>query len=253
VSKSATRPAARTPAPAATAPGADARAARDRAASTPEYVARSIVRGILKREYAPGQRLTEAELTLRLQVSRGAIREALRILAGSGVVELTPHRGAVIRMLGPKDSQELIEVMEMLTGLAARLAARNIGVGGNRARFEAVAQTLRAPHSAGELANVLDERLGFYNVMFAIADNRELDRALPMPRAHLFRTQFHRFLTTADLRAMIGEYRGVAEAILAGDEQKAEQRMRRHIQRTGERTIPRLAAFPSSAGARHGG
>ncbi len=237
---------------AATADAAPDRPPRNRAASTPEYVAQSIVRGILAGQHTPGQRLTEAELTETLQVSRGAIREALRILAGSGVVELTPHRGAVVRMLGPRDSQELVEVMEMLAGLAARLAARNIDQGKNRARFEAVAQVLRAPHATHELANVLDERLGFYKVMFGIAGNSELDRALPLPRAHLFRTQFRRYLTTADLRAMIGEYRSVADAILAGDEAQAEKRMRRHIQRTAERTIPRLAAATSPAGARDG-
>ena len=42
---------------------------------------------------------------------------------------------------------------------------------------------------------------------------------------------------------MVNEYRSIAEAILAGDEKKAESRMRRHIQRTGERTLPRLADF----------
>lgn len=213
------------------------------AASTPDRVASAIVRGILARKFAPGQRLTEAELTRSMNVSRSTIREALRMLSASGVVELTPHRGAVIRTLTRDDSQSLVEVMEVLAGLAARLAARNIDRGDSRKRMEAVAHTLRAPHSGRGLASVLDERLDFYNVMFAIARNGELDRALPLPRAHLFRTQFHAFLTPSDLRAMIGEYRGVAEAILAGDEHRAEQRMRKHVQRTGERTIPRWSGI----------
>jgi DNA-binding GntR family transcriptional regulator len=104
-------------------------------------------------------------------------------------------------------------------------------------------------------SRVLRERLGgrldFYNVMFSVAGNGELDRALPLGRAQLFRTQFHQFLTVSDLRA-ISEYRGVADAILAGDEQKAEQRMRKHIQRTGERTIPRLSHFTVDPVARDG-
>ena len=210
-------------------------------ASTPDRVASAIVRGILQRKFTPGQRLTEAELTASMNVGRSTIREALRMLSARGVVELTPHRGAVIRTLTRADSQSLIEVMEVLAGLAARLAARNIDAGDNRRRLEGVAQLLRAPHSARQLASVLDERLDFYNVMFGIAANGELDRVLPLPRAHLFRTQFHAYLTASDLRAMILEYRGVAEAILASDEQRAEQRMRKHIQRTGERTIPRLS------------
>ena len=57
---------------------------------------------------------------------------------------------------------------------------------------------------------------------------------------HLFRTQFYDYLTRADLRAMVAEYRGITDAILAGDAPLAEKRMRRHIVKTGERTLPRL-------------
>jgi len=217
------------------------------AVSSPERVARIVVRQILRRELEPGGRLSEAALTRSLGVSRSTVREALRLLSASGVVELTPHRGAFIRLLTPDDSLALVEVMEVLAGLAARLAARHIGRPGNRERFEAVAAILRAPHSREDLAKVLDERLDFYSAMFRIAGNDELDRALPLPRAHLFRTQFYRYLTEIDLRAMIREYRDVADAILDGDEEKAEARMRRHIQRTGERTIPRLALESEAA------
>lgn len=214
--------------------------AKSPVASTPDRVADAISRGILMRHFTAGQRLVEADLVRSLQVSRGTVREALRLLSARGVVELTPHRGAVIRVLTPDDSQDLLQVMEVLAGLSARLATRKIGAGGNRARFEAVAARLRAPHTADTLDSVLDERLDLYKAMFAIADNSELDRVLPLARAHLFRTQFHQFLTPSDLRAMVREYRGIADAILAGDEDKAEARMRKHIRMTGERMIPRL-------------
>lgn len=215
--------------------------ANDSDGSSPERVARLVVRKILRRELEPGGRLSEAALTRSLGVSRSTVREALRLLAASGVVELSPHRGAFIRLLSPEDSIALVEVMEVLAGLAARLAARHIGRSGNRESFEAVAAVLCAPRTRADLAKVLDERLDFYSAMFRIAGNPELDRAMPLPRAHLFRTQFYRYLTEMDLRAMIREYRDVADAILEGDEDRAEARMRRHIQRTGERTIPRLS------------
>lgn len=228
------------------APHLDNREAAD-PMSSPERVARAVVRQILRRELEPGMRLSEASLTRSLGVSRSTVREALRLLSASGVVELTPHRGAFVRLLTPEDSSALVEVMEVLAGLAARLAARHIGRPGNRKSFEAVAAVLCAPRARADLSKVLDERLDFYTAMFRIAGNAELDRAMPLPRAHLFRTQFHRYLTEMDLRAMIREYREVADAILAGDEDRAEARMRRHIQRTGERTIPRLSMAGEAA------
>jgi len=208
--------------------------------STPDRVAAAISRGILMRQFSAGQRLIEADLTRSLRVSRGTVREALRILAAGGVVELTPHRGAVIRVLSRADSRALTEVIEVLAGLAARLAARNIGIGDNRARLEAVARRLLAPHPAETLESILNERLDLYKVIYGIADNSELNRVLPSARAHLFRTQFHPYLTQSDLRAMVREYRSIATAILAGDEVAAEKRMRNHIRATGERMIPRL-------------
>jgi len=221
--------------------GAGGEPLRTDSTSTPDRVAAAISRGILMREFNAGQRLIEADLTRSLRVSRGTVREALRILAAGGVVELTPHRGAVIRVLSRSDSRDLTEVIEVLAGLAARLAARNIGIGDNRARLEAVASRLLAPHDGESLESILDERLDLYKVIYGIAGNGELNRVLPSARAHLFRTQFHPYLTQSDLRAMVREYRSIAAAILAGDEAAAEKRMRRHIRATGERMIPRLA------------
>ena len=211
--------------------------------STPDRVADAISKGILMRRFTVGQRLIEADLTRDLGVSRSTVREALRILASSGVVDLTPHRGAVIRSLSREDATSLLGVLEVLSGLAARLAAANIGLGQNARRFEAAAQKLIRAESPEALDRVLDERANYYKVMFEIADSSELDRVLPQARAHLFRAQFYHSLTTADLRSMVAEYRAITEAILEGDQDKAEKRMRRHLQKSGERTLPRMAAF----------
>jgi DNA-binding GntR family transcriptional regulator len=208
--------------------------------SSPERVASSITKGVLRRDYAVGQHLTEAELTRRLKVGRSTVREALKILAGQGVVEIFPHRGAVIRGLSLVDARSLLSLLEVLTGLAARLAADNIDVGQNRKLFAAAAAPLIADRPTTELDRILDERARFYETMLDIADNSELRRAMPLPRAHLFRAQFYGFLSRPDLRAMVKEYRNIAKAILAGAGARAELYARRHLQNTAERTLPHL-------------
>jgi DNA-binding GntR family transcriptional regulator len=208
--------------------------------NSPERIANLISKGILQRRYAVGQRLVEADLMRALGVGRSTVREALRVLGASGVVELTPHKGAVIRALTREDAERLLVVIEVLSGLAARLAAEHIGRADHRRRFAAAAQRLIEPRPAAARAGILDERAHYYRVMFEIADNPELDRAMPQARVHLFRTQFYDSMTDADLRQMVREYRAITDAILAGDAARAEDRMRRHIRRTGERTLPRL-------------
>ncbi|MCC6197576.1 MAG: GntR family transcriptional regulator [Burkholderiales bacterium] len=214
-------------------------AGRD-ARGTPEHVAAAIVRRILQRRYKPGERITEIEVGKAFEVGRSTVREAVRILSASGVIEATRHRGAAICVLTEADCRDLLDVIEVLLGLAARSAARNIEFGDNRPRLNRVAQVLGQRHIARDLRNVLEERLDFYAVMLSIAANRELDRALPAARAQIFRAQFYEHLTDDDLRAMISEYRGIAAAILEGDERKAERRMREHVARTGDRLMPRV-------------
>ena len=211
-----------------------------RALSSPERVAASITKGVLRRDYVVGQRLVESGLTQQLGVSRSTVREALKLLAANGVVELVPHRGAVIRGLPLADAESLLSLLEVLTGLAARLAANNIDRGHNRKLFAASAKPLIEARPTNELDRILDERARFYQTMLDIADSSELRRAMSMPRAHLFRTQFYGFLSKADLRAMVTEYRNITKAILAGSGAKAELYARRHLQRTAERTLPHL-------------
>lgn len=235
-----------TPASASATGPEKAHAGKTHPRSTPDRVADAISKGILLRRFAVGQRLVEADLTRDLGVSRSTVREALRILASSGVVDLTPHRGAVIRSLTREDAASLLGVLEVLSGLAARLAAANIHIGSNARRFEAAAQKLIRAETPEALDRILDERANYYKVMFEIAASSELDRVLPQARAHLFRAQFYQSFTTADLRAMVAEYQAITEAILAGDQDKAEKRMRRHLQKSGERTLPRMSAFTLS-------
>ncbi|NLD70236.1 MAG: GntR family transcriptional regulator [Limnobacter sp.] len=212
------------------------------AINTSDRIAGAIGIGILKRRYRIGQRLVEADLMHEFGVGRSTVREALKTLAGTGVVELIPHRGAVIRALNRSDAEDLLQVLEVLCGLAARLAAMRIGVGDNRRLFEdASAALLSAAESEGP-RRMLDLRARFYQTMFDIADNVELKRAMPSTRAHLFRSQMYEGSTLSDLEAMAAEYRGITEAILAGDAKKAELRARQHIENTAARSLPRIPA-----------
>lgn len=208
--------------------------------STPDRVADSITKRLFLREYSVGQRLVEAELTQSLSVSRSTIREALKILASNGVVEIIPHRGAVIRGLTISDAENLLAVLEVLTGLAARLAAQNINVGRNRQNFEICSKPLIKPPESHQLDRFLDERARFYQTIFQMANNEELNRAMPNWRAHLFRNQTYSLLSKTDLVAMVSEYRKISDAILAGDGEKAELHLKRHLQKTSDRVLPHL-------------
>lgn len=73
-----------------------------------------------------GGRILERELCDLLGISRTPLREALKVLASEGLVELLPNRGARVRTLSEADLVELFDVMGALEGLAGRLACENI-------------------------------------------------------------------------------------------------------------------------------
>lgn len=208
------------------------RAATQAKPSSPDRVVAAINRGIMTRRYGPGHRLIEADLAASLGVSRSTIREALKQLAIQGVVRINPHRGAEIRPLGRPEAENLVQVLEVLCGLAARLAAERIHDHGERQRFQKAAEALST--DAGDAGNdqFLAARGVYYEIMFSIAQNPELSRLMPVSQIHLFRSQFQRYLKSRDIADMRKEYREISDAILAGNADSAETRMRRHMRRT---------------------
>jgi DNA-binding GntR family transcriptional regulator len=75
---------------------------------------------------ADGNRIPERQLCEMLGISRTPLREALKVLAAEGLVDLLPNRGARVRHLSERDLAELFDIMGGLEGLAGRLACENI-------------------------------------------------------------------------------------------------------------------------------
>ena len=75
---------------------------------------------------APGQRLLESELTTRLGMSRGPVREALAQLQVEGFIDVEPHRGARVHQMSRDEMTDLFQVRALLAGDAARAMRRHI-------------------------------------------------------------------------------------------------------------------------------
>src|SRR5260370_34267293 len=73
-----------------------------------------------------GSRVPERQLCEMLGISRTPLREALKVLASEGLVELLPNRGARVRQLSEHDLGELFDIIGGLEGLAGRLACEHI-------------------------------------------------------------------------------------------------------------------------------
>jgi len=112
-----------------------------------DQIAQVLTDEIARGVYKPDERIREQELAQRFQVSRGPIREALRVLEADGLVQILPWRGAVVAARSAKEMNENAEVRATLFELAARLAASN-------ASLEQIA---RIKEEAGKLKALADD------------------------------------------------------------------------------------------------
>ena len=90
----------------------------------PDQIAERIFSAIASGEYAPGDRIREEVLAEQFEVSRGPVREALRILEKDSVVRILPNRGAHVTQLSAKEVSDIFEIRRTLSGaMMARLTA----------------------------------------------------------------------------------------------------------------------------------
>jgi DNA-binding GntR family transcriptional regulator len=211
--------------------------ARRNAASPPSATARStlaeqlrlqladeIVRGIL----FPGAALDETELAGRYRVSRTPVREALRQLAASGLIETKAHRGAIVARPSRERLSGMFEAMAELEALCAGLAARRM-TGDERRRLEDVHERLRVLIHFGDPQRYHEVNEAFHSNVYDGAHNAYLAELTSATRSRVQPFRRAQFRNLGRLAKSHAEHDRVVVAILRGDHQGAADAMRLHI------------------------
>ncbi|MBW3096209.1 GntR family transcriptional regulator [Pseudohoeflea coraliihabitans] len=187
-------------------------------------IVRDVVRGLYEGRYVPGQRLVEPDLMRRYKVSRPTVREALTRLAAEGVATVLPHRGAQIRQLTRRDAGNILAILEVTIGLAARLAAERIDAPGAAAHFKTAYAELAAFAGERDSYDLVRARNRFYRAITRIGGNADLERLLSSFQVHLIRANLHQ-----PPAQRFADYAAIADAILGGRPRIAEEAARDHI------------------------
>jgi DNA-binding GntR family transcriptional regulator len=217
--------------------------------SATDKVTDAIVQGIRSGAFVPGQHLLEPDLTRRLKISRGSLREALKHLAADGIVTLNRFRGAYISALDHKSVLDLLDTLEPLARLAARLAAQHCNSAEHRNAISEAATKLEQAGKTGNRARYLECRRTFYDTMIEIGDNLELARVMPLSRTDLFRAQVEGIQSDQQRQRHVSGYGKIAAAIIAQDPDAADRAVKRHFDGT-RKTMEELpaSAFPDRLG-----
>ena len=208
-------------------------------ASSFEKVYRGILRGLYEGQYVPGQRLVEPDLMDQFHVGRGTIREVLNRLSSAGIVAIIRHRGASVRILSRGEVVQLLDVVEILFGLAARRTTENITANPENAKIlNDACEKLQEFETKDDFPSFERTRENFYRAVMTLSGNFELTRLFPTMQVHIMRTQLRRYDYAADA-LQFGDYRAITRAILSGNVARADETARAHVRHTTDR-IKRL-------------
>jgi DNA-binding GntR family transcriptional regulator len=193
-----------------------------------DRLATAIADGILSGALKPGVRLDEMGLAEQHGVSRTPVREALRQLSLSGLIDMRPRKGAIVAKATPDQVESLFVAMAEMEATCARLAAISM-TPIERRRLQARHEAMLVLANAGETEAYSDANVAFHGAIYAGSHNAPLaDYAMSLRRrvGPFRRAQFQ---VEGRLVRSNQEHDTVVRAILSGDAAGAHAAMLHHV------------------------
>lgn len=187
---------------------------------------------IVEGELAPGSRVIEADLCADLGISRTPLREALKVLASEGLVELLPHRGARVTEVTAEDTIHLFELIAGLEGLAAELAAQRMSER-DLERLRTMHERLDRYHAARRRHDYFRTNQRIHRLLVVLAGNPILAATHERLLARARRARYLAILSEERWDEAMREHRDLLDALERHDPGRASAIWRRHVQRTG--------------------
>jgi DNA-binding GntR family transcriptional regulator len=202
-----------------------------------QVIVQQVLADVFQGRLRAGQHLVTQDLAERFGVSHTPIREALIALAGIGIIDLLPNRGAIVRRVAGKDVRDICQVRRALECEAARSACGRIDPAELKSLAIELRQLMDRPNQLGarfvERARAVDSRL--HDLVAGSCGNAYL--AAEISRLKILFRAFRDFSWTYDevhndyrrLAEEGVEHLAIVEALVAGNAREAARAMSRHI------------------------
>jgi DNA-binding GntR family transcriptional regulator len=183
---------------------------------------------IVEGQLEPGSKISEKHLCELFEISRTPLREALKVLAKEGLLELLPNRGARVAKLTRKDLEDLFHVMGALEGLAGELASGQV--------TEAALNEIRALHhemlahrARGDRAAYFHANQAIHDAIIAAADNRVLSLQYENLRGRIRPARYMANVTRERWDEAVREHGEILEALSRRDGPRVRELLRQHL------------------------
>jgi DNA-binding GntR family transcriptional regulator len=212
-----------------------------------ELAAQRLRQMLVENRIAPGAKLNERELCEVLNVSRTPLREAIKMLAAEGLVELVPNRGAVALALTEQDVLHTFEVIAGLEALSGELAAQRVSEA-ELAEIRAKHYEMLAAYSRRDLSAYYALNMQIHQAINAAARNPVLSATYQQVNARLQALRFRSNQDGAKWKRAVQEHEQMVEALAARDAAGMRQVLLAHLANKRDTVLEQLRESAAGRG-----
>jgi len=202
-------------------------------------IAEQLRRMIVRCELLPGTPISEARLCVQMHVSRTPLREALKLLASEGLVDLRPNRRPLVRAISESETVQLFEALGAVERIAAEMAAERL-TPAELKRLTALQARMEEHHAASRKDPYSQLNEDIHCAIVAGAGNPVLVETHASLLARAKRARYAALAATGRWSESVTEHREVLQALLARDARKAGHLLFEHVVLTGRAVVEAL-------------
>jgi DNA-binding GntR family transcriptional regulator len=193
-----------------------------------QEVAERLRQRIFAHELTPGTWIDEQKLAEQYGISRTPLREALKVLASEGLVELKPRRGCYVTEISRRDLDDIFPLIALLEGRGAADALRRAKPADLRELRE-IHDSLESAAREGRIGAFFEANQAFHRRLQELADNRWMLGVIQDLRKVLKLSRLHSLSLEGRLQQSLEEHRQIMAALEAGDPVRVERAMHDHL------------------------
>lgn len=193
-----------------------------------QEVAERLRQRIFAHELTPGMWIDEQMLAEQYGISRTPLREALKVLASEGLVELKPRRGCYVTEISRQDLDDIFPLMAMLEGRCAAEAVKHAKTADFTA-LKTIHENLESAARDGRIDAFFEANQAFHKKIQELSGNRWLLSVIQDLRKVLKLSRLHSLSLEGRLQQSLDEHRAILAAMLSGDAARAERLMHDHL------------------------
>jgi DNA-binding GntR family transcriptional regulator len=187
-----------------------------------------LIKAIASGELGPGEKLSEIELAKKMNASRTPIREVFRQLQSEGYITVSPYKGAYVSKLPPEEIEEIYNIVSLLEGYAAELAAQRVH-DSEITRLKMLQKKLVFSATQKTYRDYIEKNTEFHHLIMNISGNTHLVKVIADLRRRIYRYRLMSVTIPGYLEKYASDHEKIIRALEKKDGVLARKSMQEHV------------------------